>query len=492
MLLYPTKKQRELILENTPGEESELRSRWNSFIKNEELVRLSPFLHMHARGDWVMLYNTRNLRKIIGGKKLVLLLDELKKPNTFNYQYARYCATLVGKPDRIVNELLRAGFIQKIEPSKDHLMQSRQSRAVSAQTLFLSLQSDAGTHCEYHFPFPGPAEPMTTDSSTIRGALNIFMRAQSREGGDAAIVVSAGGTGQDRGTLKDALEAIAILRTRRIFEHRQVMLTLLLGAQSVDASLGEMLKTHEPQVFLHFERAREDSGIESEKSLWNRNAERYMGLKKLVPVVIPVIVIDHRMRDTIFDRFTSLAERCSVEYVKLQFSRRAAGKRETHDAEYMAELYMSIFRHMRDLGIKETNTGHRIWAFTNEIPLMAKCFLFNRQFSVGPGGLIGRCPHLAAEGIERAGTLGDEYVVKKVTDLFTGEEARSLLPVNREECQSCTALGLCGGGCAFGSYLDTGSHGERDIFHCRFMKKLVGALLDEMITYITGASEMEE
>ncbi len=152
--------------------------------------------------------------------------------------------------------------------------------------------------------------------------------------------------------------------------------------------------------------------------------------------------------------------------------------------ERSADFLIRAYRKFREEGISEDRMMRKALAFAHSSIYPFDCEAAGgNQIVIAPDGEIGLCH----------GFLGDrKYFVTDVeTPGFEPENDPVYLewakrsPITMEACQSCDALGICGGGCALVGYRNGGSIWERDPNFCLHAKKtlewLVWDLYDTLI-----------
>ena len=130
--------------------------------------------------------------------------------------------------------------------------------------------------------------------------------------------------------------------------------------------------------------------------------------------------------------------------------------------EFMIRAYETLFEPQ---GVYEDRIMRKIEAFGNRSVYPSDCGATSgAQVVFAPDGSIGVCQ----------GYVGNrKYFVSDVSDKTfdptkdtTFREWASRTPLNMSQCQSCSSLGICGGGCPFQSEYRSGSIWELDTQFC--------------------------
>ena len=490
MFLRPSKQQREKILENIENRNENLHRRWSEFTMEKAKARISPFLHVHNKGELVLLYHSLNLKKIIGGRGLRELYEHLKRLPCFDYHYARSRALYLGDADKVMNEFMARQFFH-ISGRDDHRIKeqwtaSHAHRNFFVSSLFISLQGKDLPYCDYHLEIPDNKKNGPMDFSIVQEALERFERTMTPGRQAAAVILSTGENLLPERYLKDVLNIVDTFKSRRELKEKKVRIIYLTYAHLLNSSIIKVLGRFDPEVYLNLDPVDES---DNSRQMSEELCEKYARLREKVTAVLPFLSLRRRNRDTVMDSLETISRRSLAEHLRILIDPGNVTSGNDAGADELSERYMEVFGWLRDHMIRETNIGHRIWAFVNEVPIISKCAVYGGQIAVNPAGVVGRCPHLLAGGIYEAGHSGEEGILEKILKYKNFDSIKKTLPLLRDECQECPALGLCGGGCRFRSHLLSGA---ADLFHCRFMKSLIKKLFDELLSQTGRTGNQDE
>ncbi|SHN71678.1 FibroRumin system radical SAM peptide maturase [Desulfovibrio litoralis] len=111
-----------------------------------------------------------------------------------------------------------------------------------------------------------------------------------------------------------------------------------------------------------------------------------------------------------------------------------------------ADFIIDVFRDLREIGIYEDRIMRKLKSFSNAQVYFSDCAATaGSQIVVTPDGSVGICHGCIAERQYFVSTIYDESFNANIDPLFI--KWSQLTPVNKSECLSCEALGICGGGC---------------------------------------------
>jgi len=107
---------------------------------------------------------------------------------------------------------------------------------------------------------------------------------------------------------------------------------------------------------------------------------------------------------------------------------------------------------------------------------LSECQACGKGMTVRPDGIVGPCKSLLVSNIEIA-TL-NEYDFKKNTKLRKWLERKT---INSEKCRACRALSICGGGCAYDTYIiNNGDISVMDYRMCDYVKMVFDRILEDI------------
>jgi len=145
-------------------------------------------------------------------------------------------------------------------------------------------------------------------------------------------------------------------------------------------------------------------------------------------------------------------------------------------AEAAAEFIIKAFQRFRALGIYEDRIMRRVKSFTDkELHLFDCTAASGNKIVVAPDGAIGICHGYLGSRKYFCGNVADNAFDPKQEKVF--QEWSKRTPVNMKECESCIALGICGGGCPHNADKKHGSIWALDDRFCVHAKKTLHWLI---------------
>lgn len=111
-----------------------------------------------------------------------------------------------------------------------------------------------------------------------------------------------------------------------------------------------------------------------------------------------------------------------------------------------ADFIIDVFRDLRELGIYEDRIMRKLKSFSKAQVYFSDCAATaGSQVVITPDGSVGICHGCIAERQYFDSSIYDDAFNVNMAPLFV--EWSQLTPINKDECLSCEALGICGGGC---------------------------------------------
>lgn len=142
-----------------------------------------------------------------------------------------------------------------------------------------------------------------------------------------------------------------------------------------------------------------------------------------------------------------------------------------------ADCLINAFECFRELNIYEERMMRKVKSFVDQEAMLADCGIIGNQIVVAPNGEVGPCQDFVKPRTYFNGSIYDENYDPVKSGLFSEWEKRS--PLFMEECFSCEAVAICGGGCPASVELKTGSRWNVDQRICPHSKKTLAWLISE-------------
>jgi uncharacterized protein len=162
--------------------------------------------------------------------------------------------------------------------------------------------------------------------------------------------------------------------------------------------------------------------------------------------------------------------------IAINQSENVIGMSEAEYAELVTEKLISCFKICRDKGIYEDRIMRKVNAFVSGYPYIYDCGAPGDQLVVSPDGMVGVCQ--AYCGNKKNFVSMNEIV--KPADHPIWSEWRFRSPLYQDQCYSCIALSICGGGCPYNAELKSGSIWGIDEAFCVHSRGTVEFLIKDL------------
>jgi uncharacterized protein len=161
------------------------------------------------------------------------------------------------------------------------------------------------------------------------------------------------------------------------------------------------------------------------------------------------------------------------------------GNPATVSADLITQKLIKAYKIMQEHGIYEDRIyARRITPFIKKKFWLKDCCGCGNEIAVSPEGMIGPC---------HAFVSSKKYFIKEIPkdekelkENPIWQEWNRRAPINTEQCQNCTAIALCGGGCPYYSYVTKGDIWALDERSCVLCNTTLTWLLKETYSKIKG------
>lgn len=154
---------------------------------------------------------------------------------------------------------------------------------------------------------------------------------------------------------------------------------------------------------------------------------------------------------------------------------------------------MEAYERLRRRGLIEGLAFKRVAEMAAGGTRRTDCSAIGAQLTVAPDGALGPCHSLVGERIGFTGHVSQPGFNPFETESF--EEWSRRYPLNMPDCQGCSAIGICGGGCPYNALIKRGSIWEKDPQQCSYMYAFINWFIDDCwrrYQAATGTSQMAD
>lgn len=143
-------------------------------------------------------------------------------------------------------------------------------------------------------------------------------------------------------------------------------------------------------------------------------------------------------------------------------------------------ILIQLYLDLRKNGIFLENISRVINSFANKKAKKTECQAQGRGFTVDARGMVGPCKSLVINDIYSV-SMNDDMILSEIP-IFAKWAKRS--PLLFEKCLNCPACNLCGGGCAYDSYIrNNGDFMQVDERMCEYHIAVLEFLLKDLYEY---------
>ena len=468
------------------------------------MVNISRFTHVYDLGDAVALYHSLRMKPVYLSRDVYESLQA--------WIASSRCNQISDAPESItkeVTELARWKILTQSEEEDDRVLRFVKSRmpksAISICYFILSEQCNLA--CKYCFLGNNDSQKrhnfssvnMTTE--TADKAIEFFIHQMKESGLDtednqAAIIFYGGEPMVNYTVLKHVANKINSLRSiEKCLKNAEMSMVtngLLLNEERIIElqELGVSIAISVDGVTEEANAMRVDV---TGKPVFGRILETLDKCKELgVDISLSVTLSEETVKDT--KNVLKLIDRYGIKSLgfNILMSSDTFVLPESYNEE-AAQFIIDEFVELRKRGIYEDRMMRKLKAFTKASVYFSDCGATGGgQIVISPNGQVGICHGCLHDKKYFVTSIEDDSFVAVNDPTFI--EWSNLTPLNNEECYSCPALGICGGGCPINATnLKEGNtiHSLDERF-CVHSKKTLEFFINDLYSIITKDSESNE
>lgn len=465
------------------------------------MVNISRFTHVYYVGDAVALYHSLRMKPVYLSRDVYKSLQD--------WIASSCCNQISDAPESIakeVAELARWKILTQSEEEDDKVLRFVKSRmprpAISICYFILSEQCNLA--CKYCFLGNNDFQKrhnfssnnMTTE--TADKALAFFIRQMKESGLDtednqAAIIFYGGEPMMNYAVLKYVANKINSLRSiEKCLKNAEMSIVtngLLLNEERITElqKLGVSIAISVDGVTEEANAMRVDVGG---NPVFTRILETLDKCKELgTNISLSVTLSEETVKDT--KNVLKLIDKYRIKSLgfNILMSSDTFILPQSYN-EVAAQFIIDEFVELRKRGIYEDRMMRKLKAFTKASVYFSDCGATGGgQIVVSPNGQVGICHGCLHDKKYFVTSIEDDNFVAINDPTFI--EWSKLTPLNNEECYSCPALGICGGGCPINAMnLRQGNtiHSIDERF-CVHSKKTLEFFIKDLYSIITKDSE---
>ena len=155
-----------------------------------------------------------------------------------------------------------------------------------------------------------------------------------------------------------------------------------------------------------------------------------------------------------------------------------------------ADFIIEMFKELREIGIYEDRIMRKLKSFTSSQVYFSDCAATSgAQIVIASNGEIGICHGCLADRKYFEQNVNNYDFDPKLNAIW--KEWSRLSPIEKEECQNCEALGICGGGCPINAIHEKNGNDihSLDVRFCTHAKKTLKFFIGDLHRIISGREE---
>lgn len=452
------------------------------------MYRLSVWSHCFFHGGVAALYHVLTME--------VLYLPQVVGETIFRGgRDVRSSDTWFEEVGDVLPLLIEKGFL--VAPDHDdHVdLETRRIALAANQPLdvmYLLVTDGCNLRCTYCFE-ESPGAPQfrarQMDERTVDAAIDTFARLTKRYGSanpEKLIQLYGGEPLMNKKAIRRAVYRLTERKASGDLPS-EAKLVILTNGLLLDEAFAEYLAAEKvalgisldgPALYTNAYRIAKKKGVDTFASARRAyEIARTAGIEVGLSATLTPDVVAHF--DEVLDFFINdLRVESGINFNILHFSPAVPVDDEYY--ERAADCILQAFERFRDLGIYEERMMRKVQSFAEQDPIFVDCGVSGNQIIVAPDGAIGVCQDFVKPRTYFRGSVHDEG-----DPIAAGLHAewRTRSPFYMDECQSCPAMAICGGGCPASVELSTGNRWNIDRRICPHSRKSLEWLIWE--TYAT-------
>ncbi|MBF0543338.1 MAG: radical SAM protein [Candidatus Riflebacteria bacterium] len=432
--------------------------------------RLSEFVRRFDKGNYSALFNGLTLQKI--------------------YSEKNYLDSMIQSAQNSESPLRRHGFCTTPEQDNQRYQILKSGTGhIGIKNIVMLVDNRCNYRCDYCQIEENMNESQMSHSMTLdtaEKALDLF-EANIKPDDKKTVSITGGEPLMNIPAVKYILERVMKIKGSRVIIFTNGSLVTKELADFFARTKALMLVSLDGPAEVHnkFRVFKNGTGT-FESSLEGYKLLRDAGCKTGISAVTGVHNIEKI--DEVIDYFVNLG----ISSLGLNFGHHLLEK-DNHTAitmEQYADFLIKVYLSFRERGIFVENISRFIEPFTQQVPRYNECQAQGRGFCIDSRGKIGVCKSLlVSDKISKAADEVNRDISKETE--FIKWARRS--PFTMEECNKCSAIGVCGGGCTYDAFAANAGNIEKiDKRLCDFSKKILEFLIWDLFEEIKHKMNSQE
>ncbi len=447
------------------------------------LLRLSrwTFVFKQKRIEDIALYHSLNVDVIFLEKKFKKMINLLKFGITLNFLIQKYDISEKKKIVQIASELFKKGFIVRCDTDDFILLDEKRKeyvRPVELETLYLMLTDQCNLRCSYCFinnNMPSSYERRNMKWDVAKKAIDLYFSNLSRNPAIFSksvktIFFYGGEPLLNFDMIKKCAEYINIVYKKEVNKMgNKFRLSLITNGTLINDKIAKFLAKHKNiSVGISLDGNKKTNDQKRKHQSGNGSFDDVVrGFDLLKKTGCKNISISCTIDNHNIDELSTLLDLGDkYGFVAINMNIVLDTEKEMISDKYMKKVSKNLLDYFvlaRDRGIYEDRVMRKLKAFVSSKIHAFDCQATGNQIVCSPDGQIGLC---------HEGVGAKNFFFSSVNDDLNFHssplvrEWNTRSPLNMPQCFNCYAIGLCGGGCAYGAWLRSGSIWSMDNRFC--------------------------
>lgn len=451
---------------------------------NLEKLELSKYVKLFDNENFTCLFHSISMVKVYGSKVLLDIYESLIEPVEYRIIVEKF-------PEKIIKQLIQNKFIVSNDSKNDddELNNIKESVGkINVRNLVLLISNDCNFKCSYCQIEENMHEDSMVNMSVkvADKALNLF-KENSLSSTSKTITITGGEPLLNIDVVKFIIE-----KAKKDFENTRVV--IFTNGSLITNELAQYFKKNNVLTLVSLDGPEEMHNkvrkFRNDKGTFESTLQGYRKLKESgCNVGVSAVGGSHNVKELkkTFDFFVNL-EPPSIGFNFSHFLLDKENPTEISISEF-GDILIKFYQVLREEGIYLENISRSINSFSSNTPRIRECQAHGFGFTVDARGKIGPCKSLLVSDIFSQDI--DNVSQIENNEMFQDWATRS--PYLQDECIYCPAISLCGGGCAYDSYIvNNGDYKKVDKRICSYQKKVLDYLISDLFEKIKGNLEQED
>lgn len=431
----------------------------------EQTYKRSKFTHLLQKDNVFCLYNSLTMQKLYGDETLQDIFQSFQlfnRPSELFHEQFDDSEMHLTDYVLLLEKLIDKKILIASNDEDNNLLMKRKQRAQSMKNISLMYfipTTQCNYACSYCFVENKVEYPVFMTKEVSHKGLDFFAT-QSKNSREIKVVFYGGEPLLNKDVVYDAIQYIRQLEGSGKFS-KKVRITLLTNGSLVDQETVNICRKYEVKTSVSMDGPAyihdETRVLPDHRGSWEQSVKGYIllqksGLNPSVSCTLNRYNIDHfnETLSYIVDElkpsgigFNILMPKWNEAYT------------EEVDVVLATSKIIEAFKKLRELGIYEDRMMRRVGPFSLDRFHYKDCYGVGGQIVLTPEGRIGPCQ--AYLGVNSYFPVLLNRLPDDINShpMFTKWIER--FPLNNNECLSCRALAICGGGCPYAAEVASGS-----------------------------------